>query len=320
MKRPHAALAVACLILPSCSNANGEHTAVGTLEIVEVNAGPMQTARAVQVLVDEGDVVRAGDTIATFAIPTLDASQAQAEARARAAREAAQDVTAGPRPAEVAAAEAELRAATSEADRAAADLTRLEPLAARGDVSQAQLDAARSAARVTASRRDAAQQALRLTREGARPDRRAAARAEADAADAAAELIRASANDLVLVAPVDGVVTSRNVEPGEVLTPGASAITIGQPSRPWARIYVSQFVLPSLQVGDTVFATLDRDTTRHVGRIASIATQAEFTPRVALTEDEREDLLFAVRVEFADGAGRLKAGLPVTIHLPRAAR
>jgi HlyD family secretion protein len=161
---------------------------------------------------------------------------------------------------------------------------------------------------------------VRVLREGATSAQRAAARAEADAAAAAAAVIRASANDLVLMSPVDGVITSRNVEPGEVVTPGTGALTIGQPSRPWARIFVSQFALQSLRVGDTVQASLDRDSTRFAGRIASIATSAEYTPRVALTEREREDLLFAVRVEFTDTTSRLKAGIPITIHLPRNAR
>jgi HlyD family secretion protein len=315
-------LGVALLVVggTACTNDDSSDAAVGTLEIVEVNAGPLQAARALRVLVAEGDAVRAGDTLAIFTIPTLSATEAQAEARANAARQVARDVSAGATPAEVARAEAELRAANSEAERAAADLARIEPLAQRGDVSRAQLDAARSAARVSASRRDAAQQAVRMLREGAPPARRAAARAEANAADAATAAIRASANDLILLAPVDGIVTSRNVEPGEVLTPGSSAVTIGQPSRPWARIFVSQFALQSLRVGDSVHATLDRDSTRYTGHIASIATTAEYTPRVALTEREREDLLFAVRVEFADTSSRLKAGIPITIHLPRASR
>ena len=308
---------VATLLLAACGGEDQAGQAVGTLEIVEVNAGPLQVARAVHVAVDEGDEVKAGDTLVIFALPTSSASEAQAEARAAAARQSSRAVSASARPAEVARADAEVRAATSEAAKAAADLARIEPLAERGDVSRAQLDAIRTAARTAASKRDAAQQSLRLLLQGATTELKAAARAEAEAAEAAAALVRATVNDLVLLSPVDGVVTSRNVEPGEVLTPGASAISVGQPSRPYARIFVSQFVLPLLAVGDTLSATLDRDSTRYFGRISSIATRAEYTPRVALTEDEREDLLFAVRIEFADTTARLKAGLPITVHLPR---
>jgi hypothetical protein len=48
--------------------------------------------------------------------------------------------------------------------------------------------------------------------------------------------------------------------------------------------------------------------------VAALATAAEFTPRVALTEKERADLLFGVKLELRDDTGRLKAGLPATAH------
>ena len=311
-------LALCVPLLVACAGAADPETAVGTLEMVEVNVGPLQAARAVQVRVHEGDVVRAGDTLAVFSTPTLTAAMAQAEARAAAAEQAARELATGARPAEITRAEQELEVAEAEAARAAADLTRLEPLAARGDVSRATLDAARAAARATAGRRDAARAGLQLVRDGARRERRAAAAAEARGARAAADGAEATAADLVLVSPVDGVVSSRNVEPGEVLAPGQSAITVGQPSRPWARIYVSQFVLPRLKAGDTLVARLDGDTITYRGRITAIATRAEFTPRVALTEQEREDLLFGVKLEFANAGDRLRAGVPITVTLPPA--
>lgn len=310
------ALAVFCA---ACRGEGLPETAVGTLEMVELDVGPIQAARAVRVTVNEGDLVRAGDTLAIFVTPTLAASAAQASARLDAARQAEREAARGSRPAEVARAESDLRAAEAEAERTAGDVARLAPLAARGDVSQAQLATAQGAARVAAGRRDAAREALALIREGPRSERRAAASAEVRGAAAAADAIAATAADLVLLAPVDGIVTSRNAEPGEVLSPGQSAITLGQPDRPWARIYVSQFVLPHLKVGDTLVARLDGDTTRYVGRIAAVNSKAEFTPRVALTERERADLLFGVKIEFTASTERLRAGLPITVDLPAAA-
>lgn len=304
------------LLLAACQRAAAPETAVGTLEMVEVDVGPLQPARVVRVLVEEGEPVRAGDTLAVLGSPTLTAATAQAEARAAAADESARELARGSRPAEVQRAEAELAAATAEAERTAADVARLDPLAAKGDVSRAVMDAARAASRVAASRRDAAREALRLVRDGARVERRAAAAAEARGAKAAVDMIRATANDLVLISPVAGVVSSRNVEPGEVLAAGQSAVTVGQPSRPWARIYVGPTVLPRLKSGDTLVAQLDGDTTHFRGHITAIATKAEYTPRVALTEQERADLLFGVKVEFADTTQRLRAGLPVTVTLP----
>jgi HlyD family secretion protein len=304
------------LLLSGCNKKTGAPEAVGTLEMVEVGVGPLQPSRAARILVDEGDVVRAGDTLAVFALPSLAASEDQALARANAARQAERELSAGARPAEISKAEAELQAAQAEADRTSADLARLEPLGAQGNISRAQLDAARAAARTAASRRDAARSALQLLREGARPERRAAAAQEARSADAAAAMIRATARDLVLISPVDGVITNRLAEPGEVLAAGQNALTIGQPTRPWARIFVSQEALLSIKTGDTLSARLDGDSGVYRGRVSAIAPRAEYTPRVALTDQERADLLFGVKLEFSDTSGRLKAGLPITVTLP----
>lgn len=309
--------------LGACQSAHADGTVVGTLEQVEVDVGPLQPARALRVLVDEGDAVTIGDTLVVFSTPNLAATGEQLEARAVAAARAAEELARGARPAEIARARAEAEAANAEAERAAADLSRLEPLAARGDISRQQLGAARAAVQVTASRRDAAREALRLVEEGARRERREAAAAEAQSARAAVDAWRATAGDLVLRAPVDGVVTSRHVEPGEVLGAGQSAISVGQPSRPWARVYVGSAVLSRLKVGDSVTAWLDGDSARFVGRVVSINTRAEFTPRVALTEQERADLLFGVKIEFAaptsSSGATLRAGLPITVRLPTTA-
>lgn len=307
---------VVCSVIAGCNKSPRVAEAVGTLEMVEVGVGPLQPSRAARVLVNEGDAVRAGDTLAVFALPTLAATEDQALARASAARQTERELNAGARPAEIARAEAELQAAQAEVDRTSADLVRLEPLGAQGNISRAQLDGARAAARTAASRRDGARSALQLLREGVRPERRAAAAQEARSADAAAAVIRATARDLVLISPVDGIVTNRLAEPGEVLAAGQNALTLGQPAHPWARIFVSQEALLKIRTGDSLSARLDGDSTVYRGRVSAIASKAEYTPRVALTDQERADLLFAVKLEFTDKTGRLKAGLPITVTLP----
>jgi HlyD family secretion protein len=125
----------------------------------------------------------------------------------------------------------------------------------------------------------------------------------------------ATAADLVLTAPVDGVVLTRAAEPGEVLPAGQAAFTVGEVRRPWVRVYLGPDALASLRVGTPVEGVVDGAPDRVFrGRVVALATEAEFTPRVALTERERRDLLFAVRVAFEDSSETLKAGLPVTVR------
>jgi membrane fusion protein YbhG len=309
-------LAAVCLaLLAACSR--GSSTAVqgsGTVEVTELDIAPTVSARVVRVWVEEGAHVRPGDTLVSLTQSTLAPDIEQRRARVAVAEAALRDLTAGARPAELERAAAELRSAEAEAARAQTDLDRFTPLAARGDISQAQLDAVRATARMAGARRDAARESLRLVQQGARSGQIAQARAEVQTARASLQVAQASAGDLMLIAPIAGTVMRRYVEPGEVLAPGETTLTIADPTRPWVRVYLATQELANVRLGQRATATLDGMPGRAFsGEVIAIATKAEFTPRAALTEEERADLLFGVKVQLSDTTGVLKAGLPATI-------
>jgi HlyD family secretion protein len=313
-------LAALAILVAGCSpDGDDAIEAVGTVEIREHDVAPMTAARIVRLLVDEGAAVETGDTVAVLSMATLAADIEQARARVATTQAALRDAEAGPRSAEIERAEAELRAAEAEADRAAKDLVRIQTLTESGALAEQQLDAARTLATTSANRRDALRETLRLLRQGTRPERIAGARAEVATAQAALAAAQATRSDLVLLAPVTGVVLGRHAEIGEVVAPGTPVMTVGESAKPWVRVYVSPGNAARLTVGMPATATLDDLPEREFpGRVASVATKAEFTPRVALTENERADLLFAVRVELEDTTGTLKAGLPVTVRFSSA--
>lgn len=290
--------------------------ATGVLEVVEVDLAPLTTGRVARVLVDEGDRVLVGDTLLVLELPTLSADLAQRRARVTSARAVLDEAVAGPLPSEIVRAEAELAALAAEADRAASDVRRLEPLAQQDFASAQQLETLQASARTAAARRDAAAAQLALLRQGTRAERLAGARAESQAASASLAALEATARDLVIIAPIAGRVLARSAEPGEIVPAGTTAIVLAETARQRVRIFVGQNAMPRLQVGTRVTATLDGYPDQPIeGVIASLATSAEYTPRVALTENERADLLFAVRAEFRDSTEFLKAGLPVTVRI-----
>lgn len=288
----------------------------GTLEAIEVDVAATTGGRVVRVLVDEGDLVAVGDTLAILTIPTLAAERAQRSARVAAARAALLEAERGPLAPELARAEAEVAAQDADAVRTAADVRRLTPLAANDMATAQQLEAAQAAARVAAARRDAAAAQLRLLRDGTRAERLAVLRAERATAEAALAATEATARDLILTAPVAGRVITRRAEPGEVLAAGERAVVLAETTRQWVRIYIGQDRFPLVRAGQVATATLDAFPDRaFTGTVRNVATRAEFSPRVALTEQERGDLLFAVRAEFRDSTETLKAGLPVTVRI-----
>ena len=302
--------------LACARNATNQVTADGTVELTQVDVAPFVSGRVVRVTVDEGAVVRRGDTRVVLAQSTLPADIEQRRARVSLAEARLRDLQAGARPAEIEKAQADLRSVTAEAERAERERARLEPLAAAATISRSQYDAAVTAARAAAARRDAAAEALRLLREGARPEQVAAARAELASARSALAAGEATQGDLVITAPMDATVLGRYVERGEVLGAGEAAMTLGDAKRPWVRVYLPAPVIPFVRVGQPARVTVQGLGSRSApARVVSVATQAEFTPRVALTEKERADLMFGVKLDLIDTTGRFKAGLPATVTI-----
>jgi HlyD family secretion protein len=317
MIRPAAAALLLAVALTACSRRDaalvGGH---GTVEVAEADIAPLVTARLLRVLVDEGDQVEAGDTVAILTQSTLAPNLEAGRARVWNAEAVLRDLRQGSRPAELERAEAEVAAAEAEAVRTARDQERMHTLAARQVVSQQQLDAATSAAGMAAGRLRAARESLRLLREGSRPERIRAAEADVASSRAALGAIEAVGGDLVLFAPVGGIVLGRWAEPGEVMAAGMPVVTVGEIARPWVRVYLPAGTVAALRVGQPARVTLDGLAGRDfAGRIAAVNPRAEFTPRAALTEEERADLLFGVRVDVADTTGAVKPGLPATVEL-----
>ena len=286
----------------------------GWVEGREVDVAPLTGGRLVAVHVDEGDTVAIGDTIARLSKGSTTAEVDVARGRVAAARARLRELERGTRTQDIAAARASLEGAEAELVRARRELERVEALDARELTSARALDDARAAALSAASRRDVARETLARLRAGATPEQLDAARSDAAAAEAALDAAESVAAELVLLAPAGGPVIVRVFDPGEVVPAGAPVVTILDDDARWLRVWVSQERLGRIGVGSTARARVDGvpDTT-FAATVSSIATHAEFTPRVALTEDERADLMFAVRLSVDDPGGMLRVGVPVEV-------
>lgn len=310
------------LAVTGCSrSASDRIVATGTIEMTEVDVAPQVPARVVSVMVEEGGAVQAGDTLAILIQATTRADVAGHQAGVRAAEARLREARAGARPREIERAEADLRRSEAEAVKATRDLERIQPLVAAGAEAPQQLDAATAEAATAVARRDAATEELQLLREGTRPERIDLAVAELASARATLAGATAVAGDLVLTAPVSGTVLSRNAEPGEMLASGQSVLTLGETGATYTRVYVPTRELPSVRTGQAATAHLDGFPDHPFqGRVVAVSPTAEFTPRIALTEKERADLVFGVKVALYDTTGMLKAGLPATVEIHFARR
>lgn len=311
------------LALAACGRGEDARSFPGTIEVDESDAAPLVPGRIVELRVQEGDTVHAGDTLALLTQGTISAAYAERRARVAAARARLADLERGARNAELERAEADLAALEAEATRATADLERAERLAQDKVIAAQELDRARAAAQAAARRRDAARATLALAREGSRRDQVQAARAEVATAEAQLAAAASDVDELAVLAGVDGVILGRHADPGEVVAAGTPLATIGAVGRPWVRVYLPARLLATLPAGSAAEIRLAAapDTPAGgalPGRLGAVRPTAEFTPRAALTEAERADLLFAARVELTEPTATTRPGLPVTVRFPGA--
>lgn len=312
-------IVLALLAVLACGRTHGGIEGTGTIEYMAVDVAPLIAARVVTVAVQEGDEVRAGQIIATL---TNTAATPEVEAREAAVRRAEaqlRDLEAGARGTEIQQSAAQAAAAAAEAAQAARDAERASALFEAGAISRQEMELARTRARAAAAQAEALQAATGTVRAGSRPATIRAAAAEVDAARASLDAARRAAGELSLESPIAGRVTIRVADPGEIVPAGSPVVTVARTDSLWVRIYINQQDFAAVSIGDEAVAILDGDSRRFAGRVVSLADQAEFTPRIALTERERADLLFGVKVLLQDASGTLKAGLPVTVRItPRA--
>ena len=93
-------------------------------------------------------------------------------------------------------------------------------------------------------------------------------------------------------------------------------MTLGDPDSLWVRAYVAAPEIGRVRIGARAEVSDEGFRKRTFsGRVVSIATNAEFTPRAALTEEERANLVFAVKIAMDPTGGALKAGLPVDVRI-----
>jgi multidrug resistance efflux pump len=115
-------------------------------------------------------------------------------------------------------------------------------------------------------------------------------------------------------AQVAGVITSRSVEPGEVLTPGGAAMIIGELDRLTITVYLPEDRYGSVGVGSQASVTVDSFPGKSFqATVIRIADQAEFTPRNVSTQEGRTTTVFQVELKVDNPARMLKPGMPADV-------
>lgn len=297
----------------------------GRIEAVEIDVAARTPGRVAAVLVEEGDLVRAGDVLARLDTANLDAQYREAEAQRRRAAIGVETARSQvqQREAEVAAARAVVRQREAERDAAAKTLARTREMAEKGTTSQQNLDeavarfeGARAAVSAAEAQVAAAQAALGFARSEV-----VAAEAAAAAAAATVERIAADIDDCVLRSPRDGRVQYRVAQPGEVVAAGAAVLNLVD----LGHVYMT-FFLPTAQAGRIALGAEARivlDAAPEFvipASVSYVADVAQFTPKTVETADEREKLMFRIKASIDPALldqylDQVKTGLPGMVYV-----
>jgi HlyD family secretion protein len=134
-------------------------------------------------------------------------------------------------------------------------------------------------------------------------------------AQAQLELTDTQIEKLIIKAPVDGVVMVRSVQPGEVVQPGFTVLTLGQLSDLTIKVYIPEDLYGKINLGDKAQVSSDSFPNQTFEAVVvRIADQAEYTPRNVQTKNDRATTVFAIKLSVTNPDGKLKPGMPVDVQ------
>lgn len=273
---------------------------------------------------------------------TLPAEVSRAESAVRAAAAQLAEQQAGNRSQDVERARLSFQEAEITLDDARKDKRRFDDLFQSGYIAEKERDVAVLKYESALKTRQRAAEAFDLAKEGFRKENVEVARArlseaqallllakanlkkiEATQADIQASIARiesvSSALNLAeiqlgytrLLAPFDAMLTSRNVEPGEVVTPGREVISLADLSRIDLKVFVDETQIGKIRPGQQVEVKIDTfPDKKYNGFVSYISPEGEFTPKIIQTRKERVKLVYLVKIALANPNVELKSGMP----------
>ncbi|WP_447976955.1 HlyD family secretion protein [Candidatus Nitrospira bockiana] len=288
----------------------------GNMEITDAEVSFKIPGRVAERLVSEGEAVRQGQVVARLDTGELAQEVALRKAEVQAAGAALAELEAGSRPEEIAQAEAVTRRAKADLDRLRADLARVKTLYEKDSISVQDFDAARTAVEMAEARYREALEQQRLVTKGPRKERIERARAQLQQAKEALALAETRLGYAALTSPLDGLVLSHHIEPGEYVAAGTPIVTVGDLEHIWLRAYINETDLGRVKVGQAAQVRMDSYPGRiYHGRLTFIASQAEFTPKSVQTEKERVKLVYRVKITVDNPNMDLKPGMPADAEI-----
>lgn len=284
-------LLVACLLLAGCATDDKEFDATGTFEATEVTVSAEQTGRLLRFTAEEGRKVEAGSLLGL-----VDTVQLYLRARQIGATRL---VYATQRP-DI---HKQIAATRQQIAKARQDVERFTQLVGNGAANRKQLDDATHQLAFLRRQLEAQTATLQNSANSLSAQMNTAYVEKLQVADQLAKCR--------IHTPIGGTILETYVEPGEFVTTGKPLFTVADIDRMYLRAYLTSNQLRNVKLGQRVNVLSDYGDGRrksYPGTVTWISSKSEFTPKTILTDDERANLVYAVKIAVRND-GHLKIGM-----------
>ncbi len=278
-------------VVAACSSGKKDYDATGMFETTEVTVSAEQSGRLVQFDVTEGDSLEAGQQVGL-----IDTIQLALRARQLGAT---RESYASQRP-DI---QKQIAATKQELAKAEMEVERYEKLVKEDAANRKQLEDAESQVKVLKRQLDAQQSSLE--------DNTESLNNQMSATDIQRLEVLDQLDKCHILAPLTGVVLNKYAEQGEYAAPGTPLFEMADTREMFLRAYVTTSQLEEVKVGQqvTVYADYGKNNRKeYQGVVSWISDASEFTPKTILTDDERADLVYAVKIAVKND-GYIKIGM-----------
>ena len=279
MKRQNIILAISIILLSSCKKTEEESIATGIFEATETTVSAEQNGKLVQFTVTEGQTLASGQEVGLVDTVPLMLKLAQVGATRQ-----VYDAQKPDQSAQIAALEAQLVKAKQEQQR-------FSELVADGAAPSKSLDDARS--QVTVLQKQIAALKSSLNTQVSTLD------SQQKTTDTEKAILHDQLRKCHITAPLSGTVLEKYVEQGEVIGAGRPLFKMADTKNMFLRAYVTSSQLATVKVGQRIKVRTDYGDGQgkeYEGTISWISNKSEFTPKTILTDDERADLVYAMKI------------------------
>jgi HlyD family secretion protein len=281
------------LLILSCGGAAPPPGGSGFIETTEILVSAQAQGQLRLLRFDEGDPIAEGDTIGEIDTVTAMLRLRHAESAKSVIQE------------KITASSLAIEQASYNSDLAQKEYDRVAALLEVGSIDQQRYDQVKNAYHQAVLSQKQAQAAYQ------------AALAELDRAESDIALLKKQLSDCFPTSPASGTLTTKFVDPGELVSMGKPLVKVAQLDTVWVKIYLPPADLTKIKLGGRALVDPEDGHTEPLhGWVSWISDEAEFTPKNVQTKEARADLVYAVKVTIPNPHEVLKIGMPVSVRIP----